>query len=260
MIIVDSHCHLDDERFADRTTAEILAEAEEQGVQYAQTISTTRADFAIIHPLALEHENLFCSFGIHPHHAAEDVVTKEEVIENASKPKVIGIGETGLDYYYENSPKQEQINSFKIHLEAARELDMPVIIHSRDADEDMMQILDKALAKGPLKLLFHCFSASKQLAEYAVEKGIYMSASGIITFDNAGEVREGFALAPKELLLVETDAPYLAPPPHRGKTNQPAYTRIVAEKLAEIKGCSLEEIAEVTTNNFFTLFNKASKI
>jgi len=259
LCIVDSHCHLDDERYADDTVEAIMERAAEQGVQYMQTICTTKKDFEIIHPMALKHEKLFCSYGIHPHHADTDVVTKEEIVAQARKDKVIAIGETGLDYFYENAPKELQKKSFRAHLEAARELDLPVIIHTRDAEEDTMLILDEALAKGPLKLLFHCFSSSVVLAEYAVKKGIYMSASGIITFKKADAVREGFEITPLEFLLVETDAPYLAPVPHRGKRNEPAYTRVVLEALAEIKGVSDAALAQTTTDNFFKLFNKASR-
>lgn len=258
MNIVDSHCHLDDERYEGESVADILERAKERGVTHAQTICTRIQDFNVIHPMALEHDNLFCSFGIHPHHVDEDVVTVEEIIEKASLPKVIGIGETGLDYFYDNAPRKKQWESFHRHLEAARQLDMPVIIHTRDAEKDTMKILDEHLEKGPLKLLFHCFSSSPELAEYAVEKGIYMSASGIITFKKADDVRKGFELAPLDKLLVETDAPYLAPIPHRGKRNEPAWTFYVLEYLAELKEVSTEELAKITTENFFNLFSKAS--
>lgn len=259
LTIVDSHCHLDDERFQNEPLEDILNRAHEAGVKYIQTISTTNADFEIIQPLTQKHDNLFCSYGIHPHNVEEDVVTLDEVLEKASREGVIAIGETGLDYYYENAPKQRQIDSFKIHLEAARQLDLPVIIHTRDAEEDTIQILDEALAKGPLKLLFHCFSSNTKLADYAIEKGIYLSASGIITFKKTEELQASFKKAPLDKVLVETDAPYLAPVPHRGKRNEPAFTRNVLEKLSEIKGLPPKEIAEATTNNFFNLFTKAKR-
>ena len=261
MIIVDSHCHLDDERYEspDHAVSAMLARAADAGVKYVQTICTTAADFDKIHPLAEQHENLFCSFGIHPHSVEEDFLTVEEIKAKASLNKVIAIGETGLDYYYDNAPRDIQKESFRRHLQAARELNLPVIIHTRDAEDDTMEILNEAIALGQTKLLFHCFSSEPRLAEYAVEKGIYMSASGIITFKKSESVREGFALAPLHLLLVETDAPYLAPMPHRGKINEPAWTRLVLEKLAEIKEVSAEELAEATTNNFFHLFDKAKQ-
>ncbi len=259
LVIVDSHCHLDDERFANEPLEDILKRAEEAGVKYLQTISTTNADFEKIYPMAEKHDNLFCSYGSHPHHVEEDVVTLEEVLEKASREQVIAIGETGLDYFYDNAPKERQQESFKIHLEAARELDLPVIIHTREAEEDTMAILDEALAKGPLKLLFHCFTSNSRLADYAIEKGIYLSASGIITFKKTEELQQSFKKAPLDKILVETDAPYLAPVPHRGKRNEPAFTRNVLEKLSEIKGLEPKVVAEATTNNFFNLFTKAKR-
>lgn len=256
MIIVDSHCHLDDERLSSQGIGVLLERAKEKGIEYAQTICTTKADFEKIHPMACEHKNLFCSYGIHPHSAEDDIVTLEELLENGSKEKVIGIGETGLDYYYDNAPRERQRESFKLHLEAARKLDLPVIIHTRDADEDTIEILDEAIKAGSSKLLLHCFS-SPGLTEFAVEKGLYVSASGIITFKNAEAVRESFKQIPMDKILVETDAPYLAPIPHRGKTNEPSYTFYVAEKMAEIKGISMEEVCNQTTENFFNLFSRA---
>lgn len=257
--IVDSHCHLDDERFGNEPLENILARAAEAGVKYIQTISTTKADFEVIQPLAEKHKNLFCSFGIHPHYVDKDFLELEEILEKASRPKVIGIGETGLDYYYDNAPRELQKQSFRNHLEAARILNLPVIIHTRDAEEDTMKILDEALAKGPLKLLFHCFTANSTLADYAIEKGIYLSASGIITFKNAESIRESFKKAHLDKILVETDAPYLAPIPHRGERNEPAFTRHVLEKLSEIKGLTPKEVADATTHNFFELFSKAER-
>lgn len=261
MIIVDSHCHLDDDRYESPEYAvdAMLKRAADMDVKYVQTISTTLADFEIIQPMAMAHENLFCSFGIHPHNVEDNQPSLEEIIEKAQREKVIAIGETGLDYFYDNAPRDLQKEMFKRHLEAARQLDLPVIIHTRDAEDDTMEILDEAIAKGQTKLLFHCFSSQPRLAEYAVEKGIYLSASGIITFKKSDSVREGFAKAPLDLLLVETDAPYLAPVPNRGKINEPAWTRYNLEKLAEIKDVSVEEMAQATTENFFQLFSKAKE-
>lgn len=259
LTIVDSHCHLNDERFQNEPIEDILNRAKDVGVKFIQTICTTNSDFEVIQPLAVKYENLYCSYGIHPHHVADDIVTLEEVLDKGNRHKVIAIGETGLDYYYENSPKERQQESFKIHLEAARQLDVPVIIHTRDAEEDTMNILDEALEKGPIKLLFHCFSSNSRLADYAIEKGIYLSASGIITFNKTEELQESFRKAPLDKMLVETDAPYLAPVPHRGKRNEPAYTRDVLEKLSEIKGLTPEQVANATTDNFFNLFTKAKR-
>jgi TatD DNase family protein len=259
LTIVDSHCHLNDERFQNEPLEDILNRAEAVGVKFIQTISTTNADFEIIQPLAAKYDNLYCSYGIHPHHVEEDIVALEEVLEKGSRAKVIAIGETGLDYFYENAPIERQKESFKIHLEAARQLDVPVIIHTRDAEEDTIQILDEALEKGPLKILFHCFSSNTRLADYAIDKGIYLSASGIITFKKTEELQEGFRKVPLDKILVETDAPYLAPVPHRGKRNEPAFTRIVLEKLSEIKDLTPQEVADATTDNFFNLFSKAKR-
>ncbi|MFT7433783.1 MAG: TatD DNase family protein [Alphaproteobacteria bacterium] len=257
LTIVDSHCHLDDDRFKDEPIEEILKRASDVGVKYIQSIGTTKADFEIIQPLAEKHKNLFCSYGIHPHNVETDFVELEEILKQAKRKKVIAIGETGLDYFYDNAPRDLQIKSFKIHLEAARQLDLPVIIHSREAEEDTIEILNEALSKGPMRLLFHCFSSNTKLGDYAIEKGIYLSASGIITFKKTEGIQDCFRKVPLDQVLVETDAPYLAPVPHRGKRNEPAFTRNVLEKLSEIKGLTPSEVADATTNNFFNLFSKA---
>jgi TatD DNase family protein len=259
MLLVDSHCHLDDERFAD-DLPDVLKRAGEAGIGYMQTICTMRKDFPVIHKLALTHPNIFCSYGIHPHHTDTDRVTEDEIIAHGKLDKVIGIGETGLDYYYDNSDRQTQRESFRRHLRAARSLDLPVIIHTRDADEDTITILDEAKREGGNKLLLHCFSSTLDLARYAVDNGIYVSASGIITFKSADALREAFKIVPPELLLVETDAPYLAPMPLRGKRCEPAYTAQTAAFLAELKGMSAADLASVTTRNFFHLFSKAKPV
>lgn len=258
MVIVDSHCHLDDERLLPDVDG-VIARAQAAGVKYMQSICTTRKDFPIIHKLAQENKGLWCSYGIHPHHADDDVASYEELMEKGKLPRVIGIGETGLDYFYDNAPRQEQQDSFRTHIRAARDLDLPVIIHTRNADEDTMAIMDEMRAEGNFRALFHCFSSSPALAEYAVKHGIYVSASGIITFDKAEGVREGFRRVPLELLMVETDAPYLAPVPLRGKTCEPAYTVYTAQYLADLKQVPLEELAEATTHNFFKLFSRATR-
>ncbi len=255
-MLVDSHCHLDDEKLLPEIES-ILQRADEAGIKVMQTICTQRKDFPIIKDLAESHSNIYCSFGIHPHSAADDIVDEAEIIEAAQHPKVIGIGETGLDYFYENSPRQEQIDSFKKHIRAARKLDLPVIIHSRDADDDTIAIMDEMREEGAYKALFHCFSSSKRLADYGVKNGVYMSASGIITFKKSQELRDIFKEVPEDLLLVETDAPYLAPEPLRGKVCEPAFTAHTARRLADIREITLEHLASVTTANFFKLFNKA---
>lgn len=259
MMLVDSHCHLNYALDKGEDIAALIQRAKDNHIHYMQTIGTTRDDFKVIQPLAMQHAEVFCSYGIHPHHAGEGgLIAADEIREACALDKVIAIGETGLDYFYDNAPRKDQWDSFVTHLQVARELDLPVIIHTRDAEDDTMAILKEAMQEGQNKLLLHCFSSKLPLAEFAVEHGLYMSASGIITFGaNADEVREGFKLCPLDKLLVETDAPYLAPKPYRGQTNEPAYTLHTAEKLAELKEISLAEIASVTTDNFFTLFNRA---
>lgn len=255
--LVDSHCHLNYPEFDNLD--DTVAQAANNGVNYMQTICTQRADFKRLLEITEKYKNIFCSFGVHPHEAEKEGVTYEEIKENCQNPSVIGVGETGLDYFYNHAEACAQKRSFIMHLDAARELNLPVIIHTRDAEKDTQEILNQAIKKGSEKLLFHCFSSNAELARYGVEKDIYFSASGIITFKKSEALREIFKQIPLELLLVETDSPYLAPVPYRGKPNQPAYTRHVAEVLAEIKGLSVEEVARITTDNFFKLFNKAQR-
>lgn len=257
-MITDSHCHLNDKKFAQDpafTPAELVKRAEQHGVTHMQTICTKLADFPEIYAISQQFDNVYASVGIHPHHAGEEGATYEQLLALAQKAKVIGIGETGLDYYYDNAPRKVQQDSFRMHIAVARALNKPVIIHNRHSDEDCRAILTEELQKGPLKLLFHCFSADRIMADFAIKHRIYCSASGIITFKNAEEIRQVFATIPPELLLVETDSPYLAPIPYRGKLNEPAYTREVCAKLAALHNISLEEMAGVTTRNFNSLFN-----
>ena len=258
MMLVDSHCHLDDERLYPEVDA-VLKRADAAGIKVLQTICTERKDFPIISALADMYPNLYCSFGIHPHHADKDIVDEDEILEAAQHKKVIGIGETGLDYFYENAPKEAQIESFKKHIRAARKLDLPVIIHSCDADDDTIAVMDEMREEGPYKALFHCFSSSTKLAEYGMKNDVFFSASGIITFKKSDEIREIFKKIPEDLLLVETDSPYLAPEPLRGKTCEPAYTAHTAQRLADIREVTIEQLAAATTNNFFALFNKAKR-
>ncbi len=225
-----------------------------------QTISTKRADFPEVIAIAEAYEQIYASIGIHPHEAENhDDIGVEELLEQAAHPKVIGIGETGLDYYYEHSPREIQQKSFRIHIDAARKSGLPLIVHSRDADEDTVNILQEEMGKGAFNGLIHCFSSGKYLAYKSIEIGMYISISGIITFKKSDSLREIIASLPPDRLLVETDAPYLAPAPFRGKPNEPAYTRYTAEKLAEVLSISYEEVAEATTQNFFRLFSKAQQ-
>lgn len=257
-MLVDSHCHLNYPEFADLDA--VVARAKMQGVGLMQTISTKRSDFALVKAIAEAQPNIFCSIGIHPHEAEpHEDISVAELLAEAAHPKVIGIGETGLDFYYEHSPREAQELLFRRHIDAARQLRLPVIVHSRDADEDTVRILGDEMQKGAFKFLIHCFSTGKYLADKSIELGGYISLSGIITFKKSQALRDIVAGLPLDRILVETDAPYLAPEPYRGKPNEPAYTSFVAHKLAEIFAVPVEEIAQQTTRNFFTLFDKAQK-
>lgn len=253
-MIIDSHCHLNYPEFADLPA--VIARAKEAGVGMMQTISTQRSDFAVVKRMAETYPEIYCSIGIHPHEAEpHEDITLDELLEEASHPRVIGIGETGLDFYYEHSPRVAQETLFRRHIEAGRILNKPVIVHSRDADADTVRVLADEYAKGAFPFLIHCFSSGDYLAEKSVEMGGYISVSGIITFKKSQALRDITAKVPLDRLLVETDAPYLAPEPHRGKPNEPAWTAHVAACLAAIKHVSIEQIHTQTTENFFQLFH-----
>lgn len=259
MQLVDSHCHLDFPDFANDLDA-VIDRARENGIRVMQSICTKMPAFEKIHALVQQHEHLYCSVGVHPHEVEKHpMVTVDELVEKAQLPKVIGLGETGLDYYYEHSPRALQQESFRRHIEAARRTGLPVIIHSRDADEDTVAILKDEKAKGDFPALIHCFSSTRMLAEECIAMGIPLSISGIITFKKSDALRDIAKDVPLNMLLVETDSPYLAPMPHRGKRCEPAFTRHTAEMLAQVKGVSLEEVATTTTANFFRLFTKAKE-
>ncbi|MCR4379303.1 MAG: TatD family hydrolase [Rhodospirillales bacterium] len=257
-MLVDSHCHLDYPEFADLD--ETARRAHGAGVGCMLTIGTSMKKFAGVLAVAEARDDIYCTVGVHPHEAGkEPLVTVNQLLEHAQHPKVIGFGETGLDYFYEHSPREIQQQSFRTHIQAAREAGLPVIVHTRDADADTLDILRDEMHKGVFGGLIHCFSATAAFAREAVDLGLYISVSGIITFKKADDLRAAVAGVPLDRLLVETDAPYLAPLPHRGKPNEPAYTRLTAEKLAEIKGVSFDQVAQTTTDNFFRLFGKAKR-
>lgn len=258
-MLVDSHCHLDYPEFADLD--ETARRAHRAGVGCMLTIATSMKKFPGVLAVAEARDDIYCTVGVHPHEAGkEPLVSVEQLLNHAQHPKVIGFGETGLDYYYEHSPRDVQQQSFRRHVDAARQAGLPVIVHTRDADDDTLSILSDEMQKGAFPGLIHCFSATADFAREAVALGLYISISGIITFKKADELRAAVAGVPLDKLLVETDAPYLAPLPHRGKPNEPAYTRLTAEKLAEIKGVSFDEVARATTDNFFRLFTKAERL
>ena len=255
-MLVDSHCHLDYPGLIEDLDG-VVARAGEAGIGRMLTICVKLSAVERVHDVAKRFDNVWCTVGVHPHEAdSETGVTAQRIIDATQSPDVVGIGETGLDYFYDNAPREEQKACFLAHIEAARETQLPLIIHARDADEDMADILETEHAKGAFPFLLHCFSSGPELAQRAVAIGGYVSLSGIITFKKADDIRETVKLLPMERLLVETDSPYLAPVPHRGKTNEPAFTAHTAEKLAEIKGVTPDEIATVTTANFHTLFTK----
>jgi len=257
--IVDSHCHLDFPQFADDLDG-VVARADAIGVKLMVTINTRVRKFNDILPIAEKYDNIFCTVGTHPHNAAEETdVTADELVEIAQHPKVVGIGEAGLDYFYDKSPRDLQAASFRVHINAARRTGLPLVIHSRNAEDDTAAILREEMEQGAFKPLLHCFSSDICLARVGLELGAYVSLSGILTFNNAQGIRDTARETPMDRLLVETDAPYLAPAPHRGKTNEPAFTVHTLEKLAEVKGVSVEEMARATSDNFFQLFSKVPK-
>ncbi len=255
-MLVDSHCHLNFPELKDRIP-EVLQTAEEHGVQLLQTICTKLSEFDEVQSIAAANENVFCSVGIHPHEADKEQTTKDELVKLTQRAKVIGIGETGLDYYYEYSDRESQQTQFREHIAASRETGLPLIVHTRDAEEDTVAILKEETARGAFPFLIHCFTGTQFLADEALKLGGYISISGIVTFKKAGELRDVVQTVPVERLLVETDSPFLAPVPYRGKTNEPAYTKHTAEEVARLKSLTLEQLAERTTENFFTLFNRA---
>ncbi len=256
-MLVDSHCHLDFPDFAADIDG-VLARAAEAGVGALQTICTRVTRFDAVRGLAEAHPQVWCSVGIHPHHVAEEPpITAEHLVRMAAHPKVIGIGETGLDFHYDNSPRPAQEASFRCHIAAARETGLPLIVHTRSADAETCRILREEAGQGTFPGVIHCFSAGRAVAETALEIGHSISFSGILTFKNADEVRAVARDVPADRLLVETDAPYLAPVPHRGRRNEPAHVRHTAARLAELKGLDEAALACATTDNFFRLFSKA---
>lgn len=260
-MLVDSHCHLDFPDYAEDLD-QVIARARLRGVGTMLTISTKLSSFPLVRGVAESHDDIYCSVGIHPHEAAREDgggagADKARLIALSDHPKVIGIGETGLDYYYEHAPRDIQIRSFRAHIAASRQSGLPLIVHARDADADMAAILREEYDQGPFNGLLHCFSSSRALAEAALAIGFSISFSGIVTFKNAADVRETAKAVPLDRLLVETDAPYLAPVPHRGKRNEPAFVADTAAVVATLRGMTTDDIAAASTANFFRLFAKA---
>lgn len=258
-MLVDSHCHLDFPDFGDER-AEVIARAVAAGVGRMVTISTRVRRFPSVLALAESHDEVYCSVGTHPHNAAEELdVTAAELVRLSGHPKVVAIGEAGLDYHYDKSPREAQAQGLRTHIAAARQTGLPLVIHARSADDDMIRILEAESGQGAFPFVLHCFSSGRRLAQAGVALGGYVSFSGILTFRNSDELRAIAAEVPHDRLLVETDAPYLAPVPHRGKRNEPAYVAHTAKVLAGAVGLSETETARLTTENFFRLFNKMPK-
>ncbi|MBF9235399.1 TatD family hydrolase [Microvirga alba] len=258
-MLIDSHCHLDFPDFQTRLPG-VLAAATAAGVGRMVTISTHIARFETYRALAEAYETVFFTIGTHPHNAAaEPDIPTDRIVTLSAHPRCIAIGEAGLDYHYDKSPHDVQQRVFRTHIDAARETGLPLVIHARNADEDMIRILSEEMRRGRFGAVLHCFSSGPKLAEVGVELGLYVSFSGILTFKNSDDIRRIASAVPRERLLVETDAPYLAPVPHRGKTNEPAYVANTARALAEVIGVSDAEIADITTANFYRLFSKAAQ-
>jgi TatD DNase family protein len=254
-MLVDSHCHLDFRDFA-KERAAIIARARSAGVATMLTIGTRLDEFAGVRSIAEAHDEVWCSVGAHPHEAKDHAaLVPEELIALAAHPKVVGIGETGLDFHYDLSPRDIQDRVFRTHIAAARATGLPLVIHAREADREVARILDE---ERPPPGVMHCFSSGRALAEAALALGFYISISGIVTFRNAEDLRAIVRDVPLDRLLVETDAPYLAPVPYRGKRNEPAFVAATAAAVADLKGLEPEALATATSANFFRLFGKAS--
>ncbi len=257
-MLVDSHCHLDFNDF-EEDFEEVLNRAKENGVTTILNAGNNINELEQQLELSEKYPFIYTAVGVHPHNASEykDIKAEDFIVQTKHK-KVVGIGECGLDYYYDYSPKEEQIKVFVEQIKAAQQTGLPLIIHTRDADDDTIDILREEYKKAPFSGEIHCFSSSKKLADFALSIGFYLSASGIITFNKSNDLRDIFAEVPLDRLLVETDAPFLAPIPMRGRRNEPSFVLHTAEKLAQIKDISLEELAQITSDNFFKLFRKAS--
>jgi len=258
-MLVDSHCHLDFPDFAGELDA-VVARAEAAGIGRIVTISTRIRQHDGVLNIAERFPSVYCSVGTHPHHAHEELdVTASDLASRATHAKVVAIGEAGLDYHYDFSPRAAQEQGFRTHIAAARETALPLVIHAREADGRMAEILEEEIGKGPFSAVLHCFTGTRELALTGISLGLYVSFTGILTFKKSDDLRAIAAELPIDRILVETDAPYLAPGSHRGRRNEPAYVVETARVLAEVKGVSPEDIARQTTENFFRLFAKVPR-
>ena len=252
--MIDSHCHLDHEpMYSDLKN--VILRSKESGVKKILTICTTKDSFKKVTDIVKFDPMIYGTYGIHPHETSNDIVTKGEIIKNIeNNKKIIAIGESGLDFYYNHSDRNKQITSFKIHIEASIDLNIPIIVHSRNAENETYDILKNYIRYKP-KILMHCFTGSSKFAYKLLTLNSYFSASGIITFKNSNNLRDTFKVIPNDKLLIETDSPYLAPVPHRGKKNEPSYIKHTLESLAHVKNIEKNEIEKITSNNFNSLFN-----
>jgi TatD DNase family protein len=258
-MLVDSHCHLDFPDFADELDA-VVGRARAVGIGRIVTISTRVAKHGGLIAIAERFPDVFCSVGTHPHNAHEELdVTAADLVARARHPKVVAIGEAGLDYHYDYSPRDAQERGFRTHIAAARETGLPLVIHAREADDDVARILEEETGKGAFPAVLHCFTGGRDLAMRAIALGLSISFTGILTFKNSGDLRDIAAELPADRILVETDAPYLAPGKFRGKRNEPSYVVETARVLAETRGVAFDEIARQTTENFFRLFSKVPR-
>ncbi len=257
-MFIDSHCHLNYAGLVEDQDA-VVARARAAGVNSMLNISTRTSEWDAVVDTARRHEGIWASIGVHPHEADghEDVDTRR-LIAASTDPKVIAIGETGLDYYYDKSDRDRQRDSFRSHIVAARETGLPIIVHTRDAEDDTLAIMGEEMGRGGFTGVIHCFTASQDFADSALEMGLYISISGIVTFKNARELQATAKTVPADRLLIETDAPFLAPIPNRGKTCEPAFVADTARFLADLRGISVEELAQTTSDNFGSLFTKAA--
>lgn len=258
-MLIDSHCHLDFPDFASELDA-VVARATAQGIGRIVTISTRVKRHGELIAIVERFPEVYCSVGTHPHHAQEEPdIGTGELVARAGHPKVVAIGEAGLDYHYRRSPRDLQEKSFRAHIAAARETKLPLVIHAREADADMARILAEETGKGAFPAVLHCFTGGRDLALAAIDLGLSISFTGILTFKNSQNLRDIAKELPADRILVETDAPYLAPGPYRGKRNEPAFVVETAKVLAEVRGVSPDEIARQTTENFFRLFSKVPR-
>lgn len=259
-MLIDHHCHLDFPQFADDLPG-VIARAKSAGVEKMVTISTHIEKFDTIRAIADAHDEIYCSVGTHPHNADEEKdIPLERILDLTKHPKVVAIGEAGLDYYYQHSTAANQAAGFRRHIEAARQTGLPLEIHTRDADADTLEILTEEHKRGAFPAILHCFTGGRELALRAVDLGLYVSFSGVVSFKKSHDLRAIAAELPLERILVETDAPFLAPVPYRGKTNEPAYVAHTAQAVADARAIPIEDLNAATTQNFFRLFSKVPRV